>query len=245
MSSSNPKEGDNTLDFTSLSLSSEESAVIVQSGSDSSAPKKREDPLDFDGAVFVGEEDAKKESNEIKIDSKSDFLSAMRAGFSTGDADEVSTPAPSPKDEAPNPGAESAKAMIKAFGSARGNRRWMTAPTLALSTIRESDDFEGELSAAADDDELIDSSIKAVASSLASSSNDSLDDEMVIKTTNKAKPRQMRVPKVSRASTLSANVFDGKSDPFSGSASVPTTDREIETAGTAFLEVIGKSLGYR
>jgi hypothetical protein len=72
-------------------------------------------------------------SRDVKIDSKNDFQSALRAAASDDDFDR-------PESD----GAEAAQAMIQAFSGIGGgsSRRWMTAPSRGLSTIRESDDSE-------------------------------------------------------------------------------------------------------
>jgi hypothetical protein len=97
---------------------------------------------------------------------------------------------------------------------------------------------------------------------------DALDTELVLraKATKAAPVKQMRVPRVQTiggsvtdnatidiAATTTLSLIDTNvtkeenliSPTNSTSSTIPTTDEEIESAGTAFLDVIGKNLGYQ
>lgn len=117
-----------------------------------------------------------------------------------------------------------------------GRRKFMTLPANALATIRE--DNDGNLTSSRKETPI--SALNAPSS---------LDHELVRRETI-GPVRQMRVPKL------------GKVLPAPGYASVPspsnelssksgrgsevlTVDDEIELAGTAFLDVLGESLGYK
>ncbi|ACI65622.1 predicted protein [Phaeodactylum tricornutum CCAP 1055/1] len=166
-------------------------------------------------------------THEHKVDSKSDFQSALRIATSEDDSD-ISIE---------NTGVKRAAAMIQAFnGASRGNRKWMTAPAIALSTIKESEDAD------ANDSEIFEERQQM---KLSSYSRDSLDDEIVLNSDNKVRPKQMRVPKVQKSEV--SNVI-GTSTVIEtptelSKANIPQSDLEIERAGVAFLDVIGKSLG--
>jgi hypothetical protein len=175
--------------------------------------------------------------------------------------------------------------MIGAFGGlgnstgpAANRRRWMTAPSSALATIREDQDAienketpermnapqpwssPGNESSESDSTSSVpDSPTKSV---------DALDTELVLraKATKAAPVKQMRVPRVQTiggsvtdnatidiAATTTLSLIDTNvtkeenliSPTNSTSSTIPTTDEEIESAGTAFLDVIGKNLGYQ
>jgi hypothetical protein len=171
-------------------------------------------------------------SRDVKIDSKNDFQSALRAAASDDDFDR-------PESD----GAEAAQAMIQAFSSIGGgsSRRWMTAPSRGLSTIRETDDGE---SFGNKTRENVESRLNE------QSETDSFDSEFVLDGP-KRNVKQMRVPKLQKSATLNpATMAALKPEPqemhsIDSSSTLPRSDEEIENAGTAFLDVIGKSLGIR
>jgi hypothetical protein len=170
-------------------------------------------------------------SRDVKIDSKNDFQSALRAATSDDDFDR-------PESD----GAGAAQAMIQAFGGigVGSNRRWMTAPSRGLSTIRESDDGESFGNKMRENVESF---------SDEQAETDSFDSELVLNATKRT-VKQMRVPKLQKSATLNPTTMASlKSEPkellpMDSSNTLPR-DEEIENAGTAFLDVIGKSLGLR
>lgn len=165
---------------------------------------------------------------EVKVDSKSDFQSALRAAVS--DDDIFEKPAAS--------GSAAAKNMIQAFsGPMTGTRRWMTAPSnRALSTIREAED--------GDDESPADSSpLRLPVAMLSDLPKKDGDGEMVINRPKTSK--QMRVPKVRKADTMGSQTKLTPQETPVNSSGTLTSDDEIESAGEAFLDVIGKSLGLR
>jgi hypothetical protein len=170
---------------------------------------------------------------DLKLDSKSDFQSALRAAAAAeDDFDHIETD-----------GAKTAKAMIQAFGGASGSRRWMTAPVRALSTISEAedgDDLDGAMEAAAQ------SASPSPLVPITEVGKEQLD-TTIRRAAPKRAVKQMRIPKslkkqgeentpVERPSAITSETRQ---------TSLPRTDREIESAGTAFLDVIGKELGIR
>ena len=171
-------------------------------------------------------------SSELKVDSKTDFQSALRVGNMANEDDSLETD-----------GAKRASAMIQAYGSASGNRRWMTAPVRALSTIKESEDID-DLEDITGEESSED--LAPLASIADRYMKDQVDSEILLGGTKKP-VKQMRIPKrkktqgedqtsLERPKTISGEVRQ---------ISIPQTDQEIETAGSAFLDVIGKSLGMR
>lgn len=177
------------------------------------------------------------EDKEFRVDTKMDFQSALRAA------------AREPDEDTESDGAKRAKNMIVAFGSATGSRRWMTAPVGALSTINESEDGD-DLDAIADEGPGI-GGLAPLASIGEKFSKDQLDNEMHLNSSKK--PKQMRIPKrknqeqqenptedpeplVARPTALTSETRQ---------KSIPQSDQEIAEAGTAFLDVIGKSIGMR
>jgi hypothetical protein len=195
----------------------------------------------------------------LKIDTKHDFQSALRAAAaSADDFDKPSNSAESTENSA-------ASAFLMAFADNSRTRHWMTAP-LPLSTIREGEDRDGddseiseELGLSADTygeiraDRSTDS--KSSSKTLDSRLNDLLDNELIVSSTKKS-VKQMRVPKTKRLqkvdeTSASEQTFDSASTPSTSSntdyacSSIPPSEQQIESAGTAFLDAIGKSLGIR
>ncbi len=166
-------------------------------------------------------------ANPLKVDTKSDFQFALNAGVNSP---AISTVTPS--------------APIR--------RKWMTGgPLSSLATIAE------------DNDKIDDKVGKEVGGGLISSisgTSDTLDTELIVNKSKPVKVKQMRVPKVNTMDTrhtgseeanfaeldLNEDTNSIGSDSVQSSKSsktVPNTD-EIETAGEAFLDMIGKNYGY-
>lgn len=228
-----PREDPGAFDSLSLSLGSRSSPR--QGSSSSSQVETKSKGISLSGT------EGKKElfdleapgsptrSRDVKIDSKNDFQSALRAAASDDDFDR-------PESD----GAGAAKAMIQAFSGISGgsSRRWMTAPSRGLSTIRESDDGDNKMM------EDVESP------SIEPAETDSFDSEIVMNAT-KRNVKQMRVPKLQKSATLNPTTIAAlKPEPnellsIDSASTLPRSDEEIENAGTAFLDVIGKSLGLR
>jgi len=168
-------------------------------------------------------------SEKPKPDSKSDFQSALRAAISEDDGDGLEGSA--------GDGGKTAMAMIQAFSSVSGGRQFMTAPGRALSTIRETDDV----------DESNDNIDERDISGLGSGDSTPGNDGNTAPSATKKPVKQMRVP--NRIRDRSRTLPDINTIPEIETSdtlhSIPKTDEEIESAGTAFLETIGKSLGVR
>ena len=167
-------------------------------------------------------------SGAVKIDSITDFQTALRVGSSANDFDRPDSG-----------GADAAKAMIQAFSVVGGSsRRWMTAPAPALSTIRETDDG----------DDLEDPNMSGSTESpqRLQVETDSLDDEIVLNAPKRI-VRQMRLPKL-KSATLNTSAMTAvlpvatERDPAYSSNTLPKSD-DIENMATPFLDIIGESLG--
>jgi hypothetical protein len=117
----------------------------------------------------------------------------------------------------------------------------MTAPTRGLSTIRETEDAEE-----------VDQDFNQSGSSPSHPLNDLGEDaELFVK--SKSSVKQFRRPRVKREKTKDSAEADfaktlpapAKKEASKLQQQVPKTDEEIESAGTAFLDTIGRSLGIR
>jgi hypothetical protein len=126
-----------------------------------------------DGSPFFKSQHKK----ELKIDSKSDFQSALRAASSAEDD----------FDRPESDGSRAAKAMIQAFGGpSSGNRNWMTAPTKGLTTIRESDDTDAEERTTPTTKDEATVTTQAESSSTSSVAKETMDEEMMLNRTKKS-----------------------------------------------------------
>jgi hypothetical protein len=237
-----PRENDRTQDFESTQAGT----LHSQSRPLRSPHKMREDSVEAatTKAPWLDNEKATtgvdpihvpESKRTVKLDSKSDFQSALRAAASEEDPDGFE-----------GDGGRAARAMIQAFGGSApsGSKRFLTAPNRALSTIREAADNEDTDDidfALADDESKITSTTFDTNLSDADQSHDDSVLNAVKKSVkqfrvpNRGKPKLARDPDDAVESELTKAFRD----------STPSTDDEIETAGTAFLEVIGKSLGVR
>jgi hypothetical protein len=167
------------------------------------------------------------EVKQKKVDSKRDFLSALRAA-PDDDFDRFEQAKANSEMLSSGP-----RLPSQPFDSLIANRRWKTLPSRSLSTIREADLGER------DDPDVCEEEMKVhdVDSLLDTKSKISLDVATSV--------RQMRVPNIKKAATLNGDKFI-HSTPVDVDVRpqcvVPNSDDEIERAGTAFLEVLGKSL---
>jgi hypothetical protein len=169
----------------------------------------------------------------LKIDTKSDFQSALRAAISDEDFNRL--------ENGPSEGATLADAMKPAFhsfgGSMVGNRRWMTLPVRSLSTIR-----EAELDEREDADVREDELGVCGKTNVSHENGDTLESAMLKMPTKSV--RQMRVPNLKKAATLGPRTTVEISK-LSNASESWATDDEIERVGSAFLDLIGKSLSLK
>jgi hypothetical protein len=184
---------------------------------------------------------------EIKVDSKSDFQSFLRAAVadSSGDNDIVQKDRTVAKS-----GSAAADAMISSFQNASNDRsrRWMTMPAPGgLSTIRESEtlspireNHDGNTSDTVAVDSFGISTVKLKDIPETGTMPDSIElDHHVAVQKQKKGVKQMRIPQKKQ---------NGDKPSEDAPSSVPfvlSTDEEIETAALPFLDVIGQSLGIR
>ena len=180
---------------------------------------------------------------EFKIDTKSDFQSNLWAGSA-----ESLLISPSVS------GSVAAQNMIQAYGGIgpSNRRKWMTAPSSGLATIHENaDPVDSDLTESSSltglDPVVTQISPERSGDNKPSTTddinpNDAVDSELVRITTGSSK--KMRVPRVKKAGETAEGLGSIDSSTFT-SLTVPSTDEEIENAGTAFLDTIGKNLGYR
>jgi hypothetical protein len=172
---------------------------------------------------------------DFKIDSKSDFQSNLWAG--SAESLLVSSSVS---------GTEAAQNMIHAFGviGPSSRRKWMTAPSSGLATIHENADPV--------DPYLIEGSsltnLRAVVTQISpgragvdTNTSDAVDSELV--RTAPATNKKMRVPQLKKGVETLEDHGSFDNNTFT-SLTVPSTDEEIEKSGTAFLDAIGKNLGY-
>ena len=179
----------------------------------------------------------------FKVDSKSDFMLALTASLGP----EPDSP-PKPSTNRP------AEILLKsvAHGPAANRRRWNTLPSNALATIQEND---SDLSRAGYPEQL---GQPSVASSLILQGQ-SIESELVLRRgENKKSSRQFRVPQLKLinestepllsivdSAVKNRIIEENKPPEFSNKQrTLPISDGDIETAGTAFLDAISKSMGF-
>lgn len=189
-----------------------------------------------DNASISGEEDGEKHSAEIESptysseesEAKPNFLDSLFSVNSTLDND--------PFGSLGDPGT--------------GRRKFMTLPTNALATIREDNDSELSTSSIISNSPLkqdrnVSESCSSINTSFKASST--LDPDIVRKTPGRS-VKKMRVPKISGGSPAAGNMeHDLKEEkPLDGGDErvLLMDDDAIETAGTEFLDAVGKSLGF-
>jgi len=192
------------------------------------------------GQGFISDDNTNLTSREagFAVDNKSDFMSALKATLdSTSETSDAEKP------------------LLAQGGPAANRRRWNTLPLNALATIQEGDT-----------EDLRTNSERGPPLPLSSSMKDSsMDSDLVLHPSEKKKKsKQMRVPQVkptddnddqSMSSFIDNLVLptekeqknevndDPAKDP-NKLRTLPTDDKDIETAGTAFLDAISKSMGF-
>jgi hypothetical protein len=181
-------------------------------------------------------------SGGFKVDSKNDFMLALNASLD-GEPDLAKD---TPAQKSITRGEENLFKSV-AHGPAANRRRWNTLPLHSLATIQENDTDR-------------ESAGQQIASS--NKRRESIETELVLHPGEKEKKsRQFRVPHVKLNDNLESmsSFFDrivpptkekqGEEDiklpPKMGAPrTLPTDDVDIETAGTAFLDAISKSMGF-
>ena len=194
------------------------------------------EPLDIDLGAICGKGPDKESlspssldslpKREYKVDSKADFQSAFRSASAADDSDGF---------ESDNHN----KTILQAFGGMSGGRgRFMTAPSRALSTIREINDEELD---------LLSNGSEITSETPRSKEDETLDDALILKT-GKSSVKQFRKPdlkKAHRANTLPPKQKEiPRPQIVKKQSSVPKTE-EIEEAGAKFLESLSGNFGVR
>ena len=134
-------------------------------------------------AYFPDESSTQPEPKPVKVDSVTDFRSALKAGSEASEDDGLLY-------DGSNTGSPAALAMVKAYSGPQAmSRRWMTAPSAGLATIREDADDDGDMMIGVLNE--IPKSRKDIGPL------DSLDAERVVKASSSS-VKQMRVPKIKR-----------------------------------------------
>ena len=192
------------------------------------------------GQGFISDDNTNLTSREagFAVDNKSDFMSALKATLdSTSETSDAEKP------------------LLAQGGPAANRRRWNTLPLNALATIQEGDTEDLRTNSERDPPLPLSSSMK----------DSSMDSDLVLHPSDKKKKsKQMRVPQVkptddngdqSMSSFIDNLVLptekeqknevndDPAKDP-NKQRTLPTDDKDIETAGTAFLDAISKSMGF-
>lgn len=181
-------------------------------------------------------------SGGFKVDSKNDFMLALNASLDI----EPDLVKDAPAQKSTTRGEENLFKSV-AHGPAANRRRWNTLPLHSLATIQENDT----------DREPAGQQI-----ALSKKQRESIETELILHPGEKEKKsRQFRVPHVELNDNLESmsSFFDrivpptkekqGEEDiklpPKMGAPrTLPTDDVDIETAGTAFLDAISKSMGF-
>ena len=189
---------------------------------------------------FISDDTTNLTSGEagFAVDNKSDFMSALKATLdSTSETSDAEKP------------------LLAQGGPAANRRRWNTLPLNALATIQEGDTEDLRTNSDREPPVPLSTSMK----------DSSMDSELVLHPSEKKKKsKQMRVPQVkptddngdqSMSSFIDNLVLptekeqknEVNDDPAKDSnkqRTLPTDDKDIETAGTAFLDAISKSMGF-
>jgi len=192
------------------------------------------------GQGFISDDNTNLSSREagFAVDNKSDFMLALKATLdSTSETSDAEKP------------------LLAQGGPAANRRRWNTLPLNALATIQEGDTEDLRTNSERDPPVPLSTSMK----------DSSMDSDLVLHPSEKKKKsKQMRVPQFkptddngdqSMSSFIDNLVLptekeqknevndDPAKDP-NKQRTLPTDDKDIETAGTAFLDAISKSMGF-
>jgi hypothetical protein len=174
----------------------------------------------------------------FKVDSKSDFMLALTRSLE-------SEPDSAPKRTAGRAADNFLKSV--AHGPAANRRRWNTLPSNSLATIQEND---ADLSRSGGPDQLGQQSGDSLMTQ-----GESIESELVLRRgEKKTTSRQFRVPQLKLNDSIEPP--SSEIDPTDKSRAtevknstikprtLPINDGDIETAGTAFLDAISKSMGF-
>ncbi len=143
-------------------------------------------------AKSVDESLKKDETLPIKVDSVTDFRSALKAGSDSVEDDGLLY-------DGSSTGSPAAMAMVKAYSGPQAmSRRWMTAPSTGLATIREDIDDDADNSA-----KLLH---KPPQPRKDKGPLDSLDTELLVKAPTSS-VKQMRVPKILKKESDQGSTF--------------------------------------
>eukprot|EP00934_Nitzschia_sp_Nitz4_P007743 Nitzschia sp. Nitz4//scaffold22_size323478//75040//86490//NITZ4_000513-RA/size323478-snap-gene-0.540-mRNA-1//-1//CDS//3329542953//7733//frame0 len=166
----------------------------------------------------------------LKVDSVTDFRSALKAGSLEVEKDD-----PLYDNQSQSRGARTAMAMVQAYSGLQGSKRWGTAPGLHLATIREDGDTDNEA----------DGSLTPTVVSRRKPAGplDALDTELFV---NPAKNtvKQMRVPQTRRGKkanptgTSLASIADELEEDSLGPLQSPTSGTVFEGDPNQLLSVL-------
>ena len=168
----------------------------------------------------------------LKVDTRNDFMSAMREAAASEDAFETET---------------AGNHLMNSFGSMSNNlgpsnrRRFFTLP--AMATIQESESEDNRIVAQ-------ESSLASQSSQRSELKGSPLDTELIVHQ-DRAKPKQFRVPGLERMSTSTLTkseteetVSTARNESKEKKHTVlAINDDDIESAGTAFLDKISQTMG--
>jgi len=207
--------------------------------------------IDIRGSDDSG--DAPSPKQNVKVDTKSDFQSFLRAANTSLDEEDdiVKPEGGSSGKKSKGGGSAAANAFVQAFGgiSASSNRRFMTAPAPTLPSIAEGVDDSSSSNLAY---EVPDSPprqrdaipIQPSVNVLHDSTGDG--DGDVFNTLTTRPTRKMRVPQLSKGGSLNLETEQKLKDrEATRSLKVPKSGEEMEKLGDAFLDTLGASLGMR
>jgi len=179
----------------------------------------------------------------FKVDSKSDFMLALTTASLGSEPD-------SPPKRSTNRAAESLFKSVT-HGPAANRRRWNTLPSNSLATIQENDSDLSRIGGPEKAGQHLQSSLIL--------QGESIESEMVLhRGENKKTSRQFRVPQLKPVNESTeplalnldpyekSRLIEGHepSNAASKQRTLPINDGDIETAGTAFLDAISKSMGF-
>lgn len=173
----------------------------------------------------------------FKVDSKSDFMLALTASLAEPDT--------TPKKTSGRVAESVLKSVV--HGPAANRRRWNTLPSNSLATIQENDSDMNRSSVPQHHGQQSVESLNA--------QSESIESELVRhRGEAKKTSRQFRVPQL-KLNALIESVSSGADCPETNERNEPIinfsdkqrsflNDGDIETAGTAFLDAISKSMGF-
>lgn len=203
--------------------------------------RKVDSKMDFQQAFRAANADVDNDNDLHSADVGSgSFINTMQGNSgSSGNGDKSS--------KTQRSGASAGKAFVQAFTDTSNNRRWMTAPTNMLLTIPETehgDDSDIELNITEND------SFSTATTDFGSTGKANVADsdgfDEVVHSGMPKRTKQMRRPRRQAQAAVPENVEAVSQQPKLPEAPLLlTSDDDIETKGTAFLDTIGASIGMR